>query len=449
MKTTLKATLAALCFSGLAVGVTQAGSIAITTDRFGSGENVFNIDFAHIGNPGNGNHPGPEGGVDSPPRGSVAYEFRIATFETSQEVIDKATASGMSPVESGPWTGIQPTATIKWFDGAKFVNWLNTSTGRQAAYNLTADVNGKVTGMNLWSSGEAWQAGGENLYRHKDAYYFLPSEDEWCKAAYHKNDGPTANYWAYAVGSNEVPNGKNFPGDPVYDAVFVQDFTPTFDDLIPSAATMVGGANPYGTFGQNGCMWEWFESAFDGSNDSATENRGYRGGDVDSSWIFLRADIRVPAAPMGAYEHLGFRVASVVPFLAAPSPYRAWVSKPEHGLTSGTNDGPLDDPELDGVGNLLEFTLGGAPLTPSRSVLPTLTFSGGKWVFAYERSAASRSSIAHLVEYGTDQVNWTAIPVIAGRSASVTITPGSLKDQVIVTIPASGAKQFVRLKVTQ
>jgi hypothetical protein len=46
-----------------------------------------------------------------------------------------------------------------------------------------------VTALTLWSSAQAWQVGGQNLYRHKDAYYFLPSEDEWYKAAFHKNDG--------------------------------------------------------------------------------------------------------------------------------------------------------------------------------------------------------------------------------------------------------------------
>jgi hypothetical protein len=44
----------------------------------------------------------------------------------------------------------------------------------QAAYQLHASN----TTMTLWSSAQAWQAGGENMYRHKDAYYFLPSEDE-------------------------------------------------------------------------------------------------------------------------------------------------------------------------------------------------------------------------------------------------------------------------------
>jgi len=48
-------------------------------------------------------------------------------------------------------------------------------------------------------------SGGENLYRHKDAYYFLPSENEWSKAAYHQNDGVTANYRDYATGNNTIP----------------------------------------------------------------------------------------------------------------------------------------------------------------------------------------------------------------------------------------------------
>jgi len=89
---------------------------------------------------------------------------------------------------------------MSWYEAAAFVNWLNTSTGRQKAH----DLNPTNTSMTLWSSKDAWQTGGENLYRRKDAYYFLPSENEWYKAAYHKNDGVTANYWDYATGSNTV-----------------------------------------------------------------------------------------------------------------------------------------------------------------------------------------------------------------------------------------------------
>jgi len=30
--------------------------------------------------------------------------------------------------------------------------------------------------------------------RESDATYFIPTENEWYKAAYHKNDGVTGNY---------------------------------------------------------------------------------------------------------------------------------------------------------------------------------------------------------------------------------------------------------------
>ena len=59
----------------------------------------------------------------------------------------------------------------------------------------------------MWNSTEAWQVGGQNLYRHKDAYYFLASEDEWYKAAFHKNDGVMANYWLYATNPDACVNG--------------------------------------------------------------------------------------------------------------------------------------------------------------------------------------------------------------------------------------------------
>src|SRR4029079_10966402 len=118
-----------------------------------------------------------------------------------QDWITKATADGLLNVTADAWSGMQPAANMTWYEAAAFVNWLNTSTGHQAAYQLNANA----TALTLWSSAQAWQAGGENLYRHKDAYYFLPSEDEWYKAAYHKSDGLTANYWDYATGSNSIP----------------------------------------------------------------------------------------------------------------------------------------------------------------------------------------------------------------------------------------------------
>jgi formylglycine-generating enzyme required for sulfatase activity len=238
----------------------------------------------------------------------VAYNFRIGTYEISQDQIDKATASGLTNVTAGYWAGLQPAAQMTWYEAAAFANWLNTSTGHQAAYNLTQiapDIFGNTWSMAVWSSGDAWQAGGENLYRHKDAYYFLPSEDEWYKAAYHKNDGVTANYWDYATGSNDSPAQLLAGGTTPGFAVYGRPSGP------PENVDNDGGLSPYGTRGQNGNILEWVESAFDGVNDSVSELRPVRGGFWQSGEHALRSSFRDSDNPATSNQADGFRVASV------------------------------------------------------------------------------------------------------------------------------------------
>jgi len=132
------------------------------------------------------------------------------------------------------------------------------------------------------------------------------------------------------------------------------------------------------------------------------------------------------------------------------SPYADWASNPAQGLTAGVNDSPTDDPDHDGVNNLLEFALHGQPMTASQAILPSLTKPAGSWVFAYDRSVASRPpGTTQIVEYDDDLNGWTQITIPGGNAASVNITPGADTDRVEVTLPSLGAKGFVRLKVSQ
>lgn len=273
-------------------------------DTFGSGGNAFTIDFVTIGNPGNANDAtGPDytadGGLYASPYGGISYVYQMGVTEVSQDWITKATNLGMTNVTAGAWTGSQPAANMTWYEAAGFVNWLNTSTGHQAAYQL----DGTNTALTLWTSGQAWQAGGENLYRHKDAYYFLPSENEWYKAAYHQNDGVTANYWDYATRSNTIPTAVvsgTLSGTAVYDA-----------QPGPVDVNNDGGLSPYGTRGQNGNVFEWQESAFDGINNSSSEDRVARGGFWIGPESFLRSSTRIIGDPTDSVNFTGFRVASV------------------------------------------------------------------------------------------------------------------------------------------
>ena len=290
------------------LGITLVGALAFIVipaygDNFGSGANTFTLDFVNIGNPGNPDDAGGGEGVYSSPYGGVSYAYRISTFEISQDEITNATASGMTSVTAGAWTGSQPAANMTWYETAAFVNWLNTSTGHQPAYNL----NGTATALTLWSSGDAWQLDGENLYRHKDAFYFLPSEDEWYKAAYHQNDGVTANYWDYPTGSNNIPDGLDFAGDTTFDAVFNQNGF----EVAPHAVNNVGLASAYGTYGQGGNATEWTETAFFIPNDVASENRAFRGGIWTNIENDLRSSIRYQFDPSASANNIGFRVASV------------------------------------------------------------------------------------------------------------------------------------------
>ncbi len=285
---------------GVLAGVLAVVGASAKADTFGSGANAFTIDFVNIGNAGNADDAGAGGGIYSSPYGGVPYTYRMGMTEAAQDWITKATALGLTNVTAGDWGPSQPATSMTWYEAAAFVNWLNTSTGHQAAYNL----NGTAGALTLWSSVDAWQAGGQNLYRHKNAYYFLPSEDEWYKAAFHKNDGVTANYWDYALGSNSIPvavGSGTTPGTAVYNSA----------TAAVAGVNDNGGLSPYGTRGQNGNVDEWLESAFDGVNNSASENRAFRSGRSNGPEAWLRSSDRVGVPPTNNDGFFGFRVASV------------------------------------------------------------------------------------------------------------------------------------------
>jgi formylglycine-generating enzyme required for sulfatase activity len=262
-------------------------------DTFGTSGNEFTIDFVDIGNTGNA--------ADTTSYGAVPYEYRAGVNEISQNDIAKATASGMANVTAGPWTGNQPAATISWYEAAAFVNFLNTNSGKTAAYDLTFTTSWS---MALWSSEQAWTAGGTNLYRNKNAFYFLPSENEWYKAAYYNAAG--TNYFLYPTASSSVPtavaSGTN-AGSAVYDGTA----------SVPAIVDSAGGLSPYGTMGQGGNVFEWNESAFDGLNSSSSEGRAIRGG----YWLDPEGSLRSSGRGYGdgdptiELDVIGFRVASV------------------------------------------------------------------------------------------------------------------------------------------
>ena len=112
-------------------------------DTFGSGGDQFTINFVPIGNAGNAN--------DTTGYGGVSYDYNMAVTDVSQTMLaDAATLSGTN-MGGGAWSGSQPAADVTWYEAAAFVNWLNTSQGYAAAYDLTYTGN-QPTGITLWTA---------------------------------------------------------------------------------------------------------------------------------------------------------------------------------------------------------------------------------------------------------------------------------------------------------
>ena len=263
---------------------------------FGSGENQFQIEFVRIGNPGNA--------ADDTGFGSVSYTYNLGKYEISRDQINKANEAGelgitFSDMSSfGGNRGLLPASGISWYEAAKFVNYLNTSQGKQAAYNFDGSGN-----FQLWGVG---QYSGNNQYRHKDAYYFLPNVDEWYKGAYYDpNKAGGAGYWDHPTGSDSEPNPVS-GGTTAGTAVHLQPI-----EAGPADITNAGGLSPYGTMAQGGNVWEWNESAFDLINDTTMEIREKRGSDWDFYGLDTGAFIRGQGPPTNEDVWDGFRVASV------------------------------------------------------------------------------------------------------------------------------------------
>ena len=274
--------------------------LPLQADTFGTVGNQFTLDFTTIGNAGNGADP-------LTGYGSVGYNYRIGTYDISVNQLNAATANGVAGLGNGFWSGNLPAVQVSWFQAAAFVNFLNTSTGHQAAYNLT--YSGGAYTMALWQS---WDDGYDpnNLYRNKNALYVLPSENEFYKAAYYdpSANGGTGSYNLYPTGSGVSACAS---GTAANTAVYNQ---PTYYpyNAGPASVYAAGGLSSYGTMGQGGNVWGWEESAYSGANTDPYGDRGFRGGEWGSPSYELQSSSRYHYAPPDwVATGVGFRVAAV------------------------------------------------------------------------------------------------------------------------------------------
>jgi len=307
----------------------QIVCVAAIVAALGSAAIAVNIAIVPVGNVDNS--------ADSTGYGAVDYKYNIGKHEVSnteyaQFLNAVATVGdphglyntgmgsgwndigGISRTGSGtggdPWVyspranrGNRPVNYVSWGDAARFANWLHNGqpTGAQDA---TATEDGAYY-LNGATSNEDLMA----VSRESDWQWAIPTEDEWYKAAYHKNDGVTGNYYDYPTGRDtaptaEVPTGTDMiNGSANYrDGDFVDT---TYWTTECGAYDAKPSDSPYNTFDQGGNVWEWNEAII-GSY------RGYRGATFDLNEGYLHVSYRHNGGyPTHEDYGVGFRVSEV------------------------------------------------------------------------------------------------------------------------------------------
>ena len=291
------------------------------------------FDWATVGNPFNADdiHGTGYGGVDSAfriskhevtnaqyaqflnsvdPNGVDSFSLYNSSMSSSARggIDFDVAALGGSKYQVKTGRGNSPVVYVSFFDAMRFVNWLQNGQG----------IGSTETGVYTIGS-------GTNENRALGSTFFIPSEDEWYKAAYY--DPNSSSYYDFPTGTDtesysDDPNDLNTPDDTNvanffkndttangYDDGYAVTGTALFDNSM-NYLTDVGAysqsMSAYGTFDQGGNVKEWNE-AISGTT------RGLRGGSWAAGSGNLIASFSEIGSPSAENDLIGFRVAMTIP----------------------------------------------------------------------------------------------------------------------------------------
>lgn len=314
------------------------------------------IDFVTIGDVGNGNWTG---GGSNNNRGRVDYEYKIGKFEvtTSQWVefmnaaLDRPSSDRIphmfAPTQWGAvgttaqnggsrWrvpagNEMLPTGGVDWRVCAIYCNWLHNgkSLDRSAFLSGAYDVStfGRSSGGVTYT---------DQVARSPGARYFVPSLDEWIKAAHWdpnkpNADGTTGDYWLYS-NSSDAPFAYGPPGvrvrpiggapgpDPNGEFATANagwnDFHFGTSPYTIPLGSYEGVTSPWGLMDVAGGTSEWLEDVLQSPREMYFRSRFAEGSAMVFATNGLPDQVRYPrgsAEPDLPFFEVGFRIAAVVP----------------------------------------------------------------------------------------------------------------------------------------
>lgn len=233
------------------------------------------------------------------------YDTDMQKFSKVIEQTIFRTGSGVAGDEyiytvASPSSANDPVVFVSWNQAARFVNYLH---------------NGATKGASTEAGAYDFINGGAIPVKSPDAKFWIPSENEWYKAAYFNPvDGA---YTKYATQTNALPAKAPPVGDLTFltNSVNYQGAMPELNKLTPVGAyTFTDSA--YGTYDQSGLVWQWTDTTI--GTMEVGFNKIVRGG----SWSYgiaaiessTRRDYPIgDTQDAGAYkdDDTGFRIATL------------------------------------------------------------------------------------------------------------------------------------------
>jgi autotransporter-associated beta strand protein len=163
----------------------------------------------------------------------------------------------------------------------------------------------------------------------------------------------------------------------------------------------------------------------------------------DPSWFNISLSYVSVPAPFGSWSIR--QTGNDLELVHTPPTFEQWIA-----FFDLAQDGPGDDPDGDGLVNLIEYLLGGHPDNPAdaHALRPTFTKTGSVGEFRFRRTKRSGYlSYSVIAERSTNLAPFGWTPLYHG-SGGVTITSEEIDpetDLILVTFPCTEPRLFVRL----